>query len=99
MPLRIDEERKDLSMTPLKDPGVGSITGAAVDAKLAPGAARPRKARGLKRWKKAVLIVGGEKVATKVITEPHNFAGFAFDRSVGPGPATLHAAFQGESTQ
>ena len=46
--------------------------------------------------KEATLTVAGEKVTAKIITEPHDYVGFAFDRSVGPGPATLHAAFQGE---
>jgi len=58
MPLRIDEERKDLSITPLKEPEVGAITGPAVDTKLVPGAVRHRKT-GMKPWKKAVLIIGG----------------------------------------
>ncbi len=46
--------------------------------------------------KDVALTVGGEKVTAKVITEPHDYVGFAFDHSVGPGPATLHATFQGE---
>ena len=46
--------------------------------------------------KDVALTVGGEEVTSKVITEPHDYVGFAFDHSVGPGPATLHATFQGE---
>jgi cytosol alanyl aminopeptidase len=44
----------------------------------------------------ATLTVGGEKLAAKVITEPKDYAGFVFDHAVGPGPATLHVAYQGE---
>jgi len=46
--------------------------------------------------KDMALTVGGEEVTGKVITEPHDYVGVAFDHSVGPGPATLHATFQGE---
>ena len=38
----------------------------------------------------------GEKVAAKVITEPHDYVGFAFGHPVGPGAATLHVTYQGE---
>jgi len=58
MPFRIDEEQKDLTITPLKEPEVGAITGPAVDTKLVPGAVRHRKA-GMKPWKKAALAIGG----------------------------------------
>jgi len=40
--------------------------------------------------------VGGEKLAAKVVTEPKDFVGFSFGRPVGPGPATLHVAYQSE---
>ena len=46
--------------------------------------------------KDATLAVGGEKLAAKVITEPKDYVGFAFDHPVRPGPATLHVAYQGE---
>jgi cytosol alanyl aminopeptidase len=46
--------------------------------------------------KDATLTVGGEKLAAKIITEPKDFVGFSFDRPVGPGPATVHVAYQGE---
>ena len=46
--------------------------------------------------KDATLTVGGEKLAAKVITEPKDYVGFSFDHPVGPGPATLHVAYQGE---
>jgi alanyl aminopeptidase len=45
--------------------------------------------------KDATLTVGGEKFAPKVITEPSDYVGFDFNHPVGPGPATLHAAYQG----
>ncbi len=46
--------------------------------------------------KDATLTVGSEKFAAKVITEPKDYVGFAFDHPVGPGAATLHVAYQGE---
>ena len=46
--------------------------------------------------KEATLTVGGEKLAAKVVTEPKDFVGFSFGRPVGPGPATLHVAYQSE---
>jgi alanyl aminopeptidase len=46
--------------------------------------------------KDATLAVGEGKVAAKVITEPKDYVGFSFDHPVGPGPATLHVAYQGE---
>jgi len=58
MPLRIEDERKDLSINSLNEPKVGSINGPAVDTKLVPGTVRRRKA-GMKPWKKAALIIGG----------------------------------------
>ena len=46
--------------------------------------------------KDATLTAGGEKVTAKVITEPNDYVGFAFNQDVGPGPATLRVAYQGE---
>jgi alanyl aminopeptidase len=46
--------------------------------------------------KEATLTVGHEKLAAKVIREPSDFVGFAFDHPVGPGEATLRVAYQGE---
>ena len=46
--------------------------------------------------KDASLTVGSEKPAAKVITEPKDYVGFSFDQPVGPGPATLHVAYQGD---
>jgi alanyl aminopeptidase len=44
----------------------------------------------------AILSVGGEKSAAKVITEPKDYVGFSFDHPIGPGRATIHVAYQGE---
>ena len=38
--------------------------------------------------KDATLTFGGEKVAAKIINEPHDYVGFAFGHHVGPGAAT-----------
>jgi alanyl aminopeptidase len=46
--------------------------------------------------KDATLTVGHEKLAAKVISEPHDYVGFAFDQPVAPGVATLRVAYQGE---
>jgi alanyl aminopeptidase len=46
--------------------------------------------------KDATLNAGGEKLAAKIITEPKDYVGFAFDHPVGPGAATLHVAYEGE---
>jgi alanyl aminopeptidase len=46
--------------------------------------------------KDATLTAGGKKLVAKVITEPKDYVGFAFDHAVRPGPATLHVAYQGE---
>jgi len=46
--------------------------------------------------KDATLTVGHEKLAAKVISEPQDYIGFAFDHPVGPGEATLRVVYQGE---
>jgi alanyl aminopeptidase len=46
-------------------------------------------------FKEASLTVGGQKVAAKIIAEPKDYVGFAFDQPVGPGPATLDVTYQG----
>ncbi len=46
--------------------------------------------------KDATLTVGHEKLAAKVISEPQDYVGFAFDHPVGPGDATLRVVYQGE---
>jgi alanyl aminopeptidase len=46
--------------------------------------------------KDATLTVAHEKLAAKVIREPQDYVGFAFDPPVGPGEATLRVAYQGE---
>jgi alanyl aminopeptidase len=83
----------DLTLVPDQD----SFTGA-IDIELEfkkPSSALWLNAEKLE-IKDVALTVGGEEVTSKVITEPHDYVGFALDHSVGPGPATLHATFQGE---
>lgn len=46
--------------------------------------------------KDASLATDGGSVATKVVSEPHDYVGFEFDHPVGPGTATLHVAYQAE---
>jgi alanyl aminopeptidase len=46
--------------------------------------------------KEATLTVGSERLVAKVITEPKDYVGFAFEHAVGPGKAKLHVAYQGE---
>ena len=45
--------------------------------------------------KDASITAGGEKQSARIITEPHDYVGFAFDHPVGPGEAKLHVAYQG----
>jgi alanyl aminopeptidase len=45
--------------------------------------------------KDATLTVGQENLAAKVIPEAQDYVGFAFERSVGPGEATLRVPYQG----
>jgi alanyl aminopeptidase len=44
----------------------------------------------------ATLSVESEKFDANVIPEPKDYVGFGFGHHVGPGPATLHVAYQGE---
>ncbi len=46
--------------------------------------------------KEASLTTDGGTVPARILTEPHDYAGFQFDRPVGPGAATLHVTYQGE---
>ncbi len=46
--------------------------------------------------KQATLDFGGHSMAVRVITEPKDLAGFAFERTVGPGPAKLHVEYEGQ---
>jgi len=46
-------------------------------------------------FKDASLTVGGEKQSVKVLPQPKDLVGFAFDRAVGPGEATLRVTYQG----
>jgi alanyl aminopeptidase len=46
--------------------------------------------------KDATLTVSQEKLTAKVIRQPTDYVGFAFDHPVGPGEATLRVGYQGE---
>ena len=46
--------------------------------------------------KEAVLTAGGATVPLKVVPEDKDYVGFALASPVGPGPAMLHVAYQGE---
>jgi alanyl aminopeptidase len=46
--------------------------------------------------KDATLTIDREKLAAKVIGDPQDYVGFAFDHPVGPGEATLRVVYQGE---
>jgi aminopeptidase N len=45
--------------------------------------------------KEASLEAGGQTVAARIIPTPKDFVGFQFSHAAGPGPARLHAVFQG----
>ena len=84
--------RVDLTIVPDQDTFTGAID---IDIQFAkPAAVLWLNAEKLE-IKEATLIVGGEKFAAKVITAPSDYVGFAFDHHVGPGLATLHAAYRG----
>jgi len=85
--------RVDLSLVPDQDTFTGAID---IDLEFhKPAAVLWLNAEKL-QIKDAALTAGGEKSAAQVVTEPHDLVGFSFGRQVGPGPATLHVAFQGE---
>ncbi len=44
----------------------------------------------------ASVTSGGERVGSKVVMGGEDFVGFAFDRAVAAGPATLHVAYTGK---
>ena len=46
--------------------------------------------------KEATLTVGGQSVTAKVLPQPKDLMGFAFDHPVAPGAAKLHVVYQGE---
>ena len=85
--------RVDLTLVPDQDTFTGAID---IDLKFAkPAAVLWLNAEKL-QIKEAALIMDGDKAPVQVITEPHDYVGFAFGHHVGPGEATLHATFQGE---
>src|SRR5271157_4679289 len=85
--------RVDLTLVPDQDTFAGAID---IDLKFAkPAAVLWLNAEKL-QIKEAALIMDGDKAPVQVITEPHDYVGFAFGHHVGPGEATLHATFQGE---
>ena len=85
--------RVDLTLVPDQDTFTGAID---IDLNFAkPAAVLWLNAERL-QIKEAALIMDGDKAPVQVITEPHDYVGFAFGHHVGPGEATLHATFQGE---
>jgi alanyl aminopeptidase len=46
--------------------------------------------------KDATLTAGGRTAPAKVIAQPHDFVGFAFEQPVAAGTAKLHANFEGQ---
>jgi len=85
--------RVDLTLVPDQDTFAGVID---IDLQFTKRAAVLWLNAEKLQIKDAALTVGGEKLTTNVINEPNDYVGFSFDHDVGPGPATLHAAFQGE---
>jgi len=85
--------RLELTAIPDQDTFTGAID---IDLKFA----KPSSVLWLNAEKLAIkdtiLSVGGGKFTAKVITEPKDFVGFDFGHPIGPGPATLHVAYQGE---
>ncbi len=85
--------RMDLTIVPDQDTFTGAID---IDLQFAKPAAVLWLNGEKLAIKDATLTVEGEKLDAKVITEPGDYVGFDFGRHVGPGPATLHVAYQGE---
>ena len=88
--------RVDLTIIPDQDTFTGAID---IDLQFAkPASVLWLNAEKLE-IKDATLTAGGEKFAAKIITEPNDYVGFAFNHPAGPGPATLHAAYQGATSR
>ena len=84
--------RVDLTLVPDQDTFTGAID---IDLQFTkPAAVFWLNAEKLE-VKEATLTVEGEKLPAKVVTEPTDYVGFALDHHIGPGPATLHVAYQG----
>ena len=88
--------RVDLTIIPDQDTFTGAID---IDLQFAkPASVLWLNAEKLE-IKDATLTAGGEKFAAKIITKPNDYVGFAFNHPAGPGPATLHAAYQGATSR
>jgi alanyl aminopeptidase len=85
--------RLDLTVVPDQDTFSGAIE---IDLQLAKSTSVLWLNGEKLTVKDATLTVGPEKLAAKVISEPKDYVGFAFDHPVGPGEATLRVVYQGE---
>jgi alanyl aminopeptidase len=85
--------RLDLTLVPDQDTFLGAVE---IDLQLAKSTSVLWLNSEMLTVKDAALTVGQEKLAAKVISEPHDYVGFAFDHAVGPGAATLRVVYQGE---
>ena len=85
--------RLDLTVVPDQDTFIGAVE---IDLQLAKSTSVLWLNGERLTVKDATLTVGHEKLAAKVISEPQDYVGFAFDHPVGPGEATLRVVYQGE---
>ncbi|MGC9998407.1 MAG: M1 family metallopeptidase [Terriglobia bacterium] len=85
--------RVDLTVVPDQDTFIGAVE---IDLQLAKSTSVLWLNGERLTVKDAILTVGHEKLAAKVISEPQDYVGFAFDHPVGPGAATLRVVYQGE---
>ena len=83
----------ELTVAPDKDGFSGAVD---IDINFAqPTSVLWLNAQNLK-VKEAWLESKGRRIAAKVIEEPEDFMGFAFESPVGPSAATLHVAYEGQ---
>ncbi|MGB9484644.1 MAG: M1 family metallopeptidase [Terriglobia bacterium] len=85
--------RLDLTVVPDQDTFIGAVE---IDLQLAKSTSVLWLNGERLTVKDATLTVGHEKLAAKVISEPQDYVGFAFDHPIGPGEATLRVVYQGE---
>jgi alanyl aminopeptidase len=85
--------RLDLTLVPDQDTFQGAVE---VDLQLAKSTSVVWLNAEWLTVKEAALMVGQQKLAAKVIGQPHDYLGFAFGRPVGPGTATLRVVYEGE---
>jgi len=85
--------RAELTIVPDQDTFTGKVE---IDLRFAKSAAVLWLNGENLTVKDATLTTGNEKLAAKVINEPKDFVGLAFEHPVGLGEATLHIAYQGE---